>query len=86
MADAIIDLVGPDELDVISTLYNQIFRPSRDVDYVFVPTIGLAGGDAGAAGPGPPEFLPFPSGSATRSGWELSPDDPATIMRALGAS
>ena len=32
MADAIVDLVGPDELPLISTLYNQIFRPSRDVD------------------------------------------------------
>ena len=32
MADAIIDLVGPDELPVISTLYNEIFRPARDVE------------------------------------------------------
>jgi GNAT superfamily N-acetyltransferase len=32
MADAIIDLVGPDELPLISTLYNEIFRPSRDVE------------------------------------------------------
>lgn len=32
MADAIIDLVGPEELPLISTLYNQIFRPQRDVD------------------------------------------------------
>ena len=32
MADAIIDLVGPDELDVICQLYNQIFRPPRDID------------------------------------------------------
>ena len=32
MADAIIDLVGPDELDVICMLYNQIFRPPRDID------------------------------------------------------
>ena len=32
MADAIIDLVGPDDLDAICKLYNQIFRPSRDVE------------------------------------------------------
>src|SRR5205823_15077929 len=32
MADAIIDLVGPEELPVISSLYNQIFRPARDVE------------------------------------------------------
>src|SRR5438067_11235312 len=32
MADAIIDMVGPEDLPVISQLYNQIFRPPRDVD------------------------------------------------------
>src|ERR1700722_3163829 len=32
MADAIIDLVGPDELPMISSLYNQIFRPARDIE------------------------------------------------------
>jgi GNAT superfamily N-acetyltransferase len=32
MADAIIDLVGPDELPLISNLYNKIFRPGRDVE------------------------------------------------------
>jgi GNAT superfamily N-acetyltransferase len=32
MADAIIDLVGPDELPIIVQLYNQIFRPQRDLD------------------------------------------------------
>jgi GNAT superfamily N-acetyltransferase len=32
MADAIIELVGPDELPVIVNLYNQIFRPPRDVE------------------------------------------------------
>lgn len=32
MADAIIDLVGPDDLEVVCVLYNQIFRPSRDVE------------------------------------------------------
>jgi GNAT superfamily N-acetyltransferase len=32
MADAIIDLVGPDELPLISDLYNQVFRPARDVE------------------------------------------------------
>jgi len=32
MADAIIDMVGPEDLPVISQLYNQIFRPARDVE------------------------------------------------------
>jgi GNAT superfamily N-acetyltransferase len=32
MADAIVDLVGPEEMPVIAQLYNQIFRPQRDVD------------------------------------------------------
>jgi GNAT superfamily N-acetyltransferase len=32
MADAIIDLAGPEDLPVICTLYNQIFRPPRDVE------------------------------------------------------
>src|SRR5438477_7499888 len=32
MADAIIDHVGPEDLPVISQLYNQIFRPPRDVE------------------------------------------------------
>ncbi|MBX9678128.1 MAG: GNAT family N-acetyltransferase [Gemmataceae bacterium] len=32
MADAIVDLVGPDDLPTIVALYNQIFRPNRDVD------------------------------------------------------
>ena len=32
MADAIIDIVGPEDLPVIVQLYNQIFRPPRDVD------------------------------------------------------
>ena len=32
MADAIIDLVGPDELPSICTLYNQIFRPQRELE------------------------------------------------------
>ena len=30
MADAIIDIVGQEDLPVIVKLYNQIFRPSRD--------------------------------------------------------
>src|SRR5262249_19061808 len=33
MADAIIDLVGPDDLAVIVQLYNQIFRPHRDEEH-----------------------------------------------------
>ena len=32
MADAIIDMVGPEDLPVIVKLYNQIFRPSRDAE------------------------------------------------------
>ena len=32
MADEFIDLVGPEELPVITSLYNQIFRPARDLD------------------------------------------------------
>jgi GNAT superfamily N-acetyltransferase len=32
MADAIIDIVGPEDLPVLVQLYNQIFRPPRDVD------------------------------------------------------
>jgi GNAT superfamily N-acetyltransferase len=30
MADAIVDIVGPEDLPVIVQLYNQIFRPPRD--------------------------------------------------------
>lgn len=32
MADAIIDIVGPEELPQIVELYNQIFRPPRTAD------------------------------------------------------
>jgi GNAT superfamily N-acetyltransferase len=32
MADATIDIVGPEDLPVIVNLYNQIFRPPRDLD------------------------------------------------------
>lgn len=32
MADVVIDMVGPEEIPVIADLYNQIFRPSRDVE------------------------------------------------------
>jgi len=32
VADAIIDLVGPEDLPIIVKLYNQIFRPSRDLE------------------------------------------------------
>ena len=32
MADALIDIVGPEELPVIVKLYNQIFRPARDLE------------------------------------------------------
>ena len=30
MADAVVDVVGPEELPVVVKLYNQIFRPARD--------------------------------------------------------
>src|SRR5262249_25752191 len=33
MADAIIDLVGPEDLALIVQLYNQIFRPIRDEEH-----------------------------------------------------
>ena len=32
MADAIVDIVGPEELPLIVQLYNQIFRPPRDLE------------------------------------------------------
>jgi GNAT superfamily N-acetyltransferase len=32
MADAIIEVVGPEDLPAIVKLYNQIFRPARDVE------------------------------------------------------
>lgn len=32
MADAIIELVGPNELPLIVSIFNQIIRPPRDVD------------------------------------------------------
>lgn len=32
MADAVIDIIGPEDLPVVVNLYNQIFRPPRDVD------------------------------------------------------
>jgi GNAT superfamily N-acetyltransferase len=32
VADAIIDIVGPEDLPIITQLYNQIFRPPRDVE------------------------------------------------------
>jgi GNAT superfamily N-acetyltransferase len=33
MADAIIDIVGPEDLDEIVKLFNQIFRPARNVEF-----------------------------------------------------
>jgi GNAT superfamily N-acetyltransferase len=32
MADAVIEIVGPEELPDIVRLYNQIFRPARDME------------------------------------------------------
>ena len=34
MADAIIEQYDPEELQVVSQLYNQIFRPARDIDSI----------------------------------------------------
>jgi len=34
MADAIIDIVGPEDLPEIIRLYNQIFRPARDLESI----------------------------------------------------
>lgn len=33
MADAIIDIVGPEDLEEVVKLFNQIFRPPRDVEF-----------------------------------------------------
>lgn len=33
MADAIIDIVGPEDLGEIVPLFNQIFRPARDAEF-----------------------------------------------------
>jgi GNAT superfamily N-acetyltransferase len=33
MADAIIDIVGPEDLPVIVQLYNQVYRPPRDEEH-----------------------------------------------------
>ncbi len=33
MADAVIDIIGQDELPLIVELYNQIFRPPRDEEF-----------------------------------------------------
>ena len=32
MADAIVELVGPEDMPVVVQLYNQIFRPARDLE------------------------------------------------------
>jgi GNAT superfamily N-acetyltransferase len=32
MADAIVDIVGPEELPLVVELFNQIFRPGRNVE------------------------------------------------------
>lgn len=32
MADAIVEIVGPEDLSIIVQLYNQIFRPQRDAE------------------------------------------------------
>ena len=32
MADAVIDVVGPEEIPTVAELYNQIFRPPRTAD------------------------------------------------------
>lgn len=32
MADAVIELIGPEDMPIVSEMYNQIFRPPRDVE------------------------------------------------------
>lgn len=32
MADAIIEMAGPEDIPAICSLYNQIFRPARDIE------------------------------------------------------
>ncbi len=32
MADCIIDVIGPDDLPVVVDLFNQIYRPARDIE------------------------------------------------------
>jgi GNAT superfamily N-acetyltransferase len=32
MADVIVDLIAPDDVSVVVSLYNQVFRPPRDED------------------------------------------------------
>lgn len=32
MADATVEIVGPEDLPIVVQLYNQIFRPARDLD------------------------------------------------------
>ena len=34
MADAIIDRINPADLDLVGHLYNQIFRPERDAEWI----------------------------------------------------
>ncbi len=34
MADAIIDRIDPTDLELVTHLYNQLFRPERDVDWI----------------------------------------------------
>ena len=33
MADAVVDIVGPEDLPMVVRLYNQIFRPGRDLEF-----------------------------------------------------
>jgi len=33
MATAKIDVVGPEEIPLVANLYNQVYRPSRDVEF-----------------------------------------------------
>lgn len=33
MADARIDLIGPNDLPLVATLYGQVYRPPRDIEF-----------------------------------------------------
>lgn len=40
MADVIVDLIAPDDVSVVVSLYNQIFRPPRDEEEFFRRYLG----------------------------------------------
>jgi len=75
MADALIDIVGPEELPAIVKLYNQIFRPARDVESFQRRYLGrhnVLQMVARLDGRHPAE--PFASGKASQGSAKFSPD------------